>query len=134
MSVTREELLAEARTWIGVPWVHQGRNRFGVDCIGLLLVVGWKLGLSDYDVTGYGRVPNGDFMLRECARLLVPTAAERPGDVLLMRFKREPQHLAFVTDRGMLHAYAGAGRVVETTMPRQWRDRIVGVYSIPGVV
>ena len=35
MTVTREMVVAEARTWIGVKWRHQGRTREGVDCIGL---------------------------------------------------------------------------------------------------
>ena len=131
--VTREQFLAEARSWIGTPWLHQGRNRYGVDCIGLVLVTAWALGLTDYDVKGYGRVPDADFLRAECERLMVRVNEPQPGDVYLMRFKREPQHLAIATGRGLLHAYAGAGRVVETSLPQQWRERIVGAYSVPGV-
>ena len=131
--VTREQFLAEARSWTGVPWLHQGRNRYGVDCIGLVLVTCWALGLTDYDVKGYGRVPDADFLRAECERLMVRVREAQPGDVYLMRFKREPQHLAIATERGLLHAYAGAGRVVETSLPPQWRERIVGVYAVPGV-
>lgn len=134
MSVTREQFIAEARSWIDVPWVHQGRNRHGVDCIGLLLVSCWALGLTDYDVKGYGRAPNGDFMRRECARLMIPTADPQPGDVLVMRFSREPQHVLIRTDRGVLHAWSVARRVVEVTMPEAWRARIVGAYRVPGVL
>lgn len=132
--VTRAQFLAEARSWIGTPWLHQGRNRYGVDCIGLVLVTAWALGLTDYDVKGYGRVPDADFLRSECERLMVRVNEPQPGDVYLMRFKREPQHLAIATERGLLHAYAGAGRVVETSLPPQWRERIVGVYAVPGVV
>ena len=132
---TREQVLAEARSWIGVPYLHQGRTRLGVDCVGLLIVVARALGLTDYDVSGYPRVPSSDFLRAECERLMrrIQAGARQPGDVLLMRFKRDPQHLAFVTDRGFLHAYAGAGRVVETSMPFEWERRIVAAYALPGV-
>lgn len=133
---TREQVLAEARSWIGVPYLHQGRTRLGVDCVGLLIVVARALWLTDYDVSGYPRVPSSDFLQSECERLMrrIPVTTRRPGDVLLMKFKRDPQHLAFVTDRGFLHAYAGAGRVVETSLPPEWERRIVAVYALPGVV
>lgn len=134
MSVTRERFVAEARRWIGVPWVHQGRSRRGVDCIGLLLVVCRSLGLSDYEVTGYGTAPNADFMRTECDRLMTRVAAPEIGDVLVMRFSREPQHVLIRADaRRVIHAWSVPGRVVEVTMPDAWERRIVGAYRVPGV-
>lgn len=132
--VTRERFVAEARVWTGTPYLHQGRNRLGVDCIGLLLVVGWSLGLTEYDVKGYGRTPNAGFLEAECERLMQRTDNALTGDVYLMRFTRDPQHLAIATDRGLIHAWGGAGRVVETSLPLSWRSRIVRAYAVPGVV
>lgn len=129
--VPREAFIAEARKWIGVPYLHQGRNRHGVDCIGLLLVTAWALGLTEYDVRGYGRVPDAGFLQAECDRLMVRT--DDAPHVYLMRFTREPQHLGIATDRGILHAWGGAGRVTETSMPLSWRSRIVQSYRVPGV-
>lgn len=134
MTVPRERFVAEARKWLGVPWVHQGRNRHGVDCIGLLLVVCRSLGLSSYDVTGYGRSPNADFMRRECDRLMNRTHDPQPGDVLIMRFSREPQHVLIRTDHGVIHSWSVAKRVVEVRMPDAWSRRIVAAYTVPGVV
>jgi cell wall-associated NlpC family hydrolase len=131
--ITRDRFLSEARKWVGVPWVHQGRNRHGVDCIGLLLVTCWALGLTEYDVRGYGRVPDGDFMRRECDRLMERALIPQPGDVMVMRFSREPQHVLIRTERGALHAWAVPGRVVEVTMPDAWSRRIVAAYRVPGV-
>ena len=37
-------IVAAARTWLGVPWRHQGRTRQGVDCAGLVVLVGRGLG------------------------------------------------------------------------------------------
>ena len=48
MSVPREAIVAEARTWLGVPWRHQGwRRTTGCDCVGLVRGVGHALGLID---------------------------------------------------------------------------------------
>lgn len=137
MTVTREQFVAEARKWLGTPYLHQGRNRNGLDCIGLLLVVGWALGLTKYDVRGYGRTPHAGFLQAECERMMMRVKEEdaRPGDVYLLRFTRDPQHLGIATERGILHAWAGgAGCVAEVSMPRSWRTRIVAAYSVPGVL
>ena len=74
---TRGEVLAEARSWLGVPYLHQGRSRLGVDCVGLLIMVARGIGISDYDVSGYPRVPSSDFLRAECERLMrrIPASA-----------------------------------------------------------
>ena len=133
-SVSRDEWLAAARSWLGVPWVHQGRNRWGVDCIGLVICVARDLGLTDYDVRGYGRSPMGDFMRRECDRLMSPVREAEPGDVMILRFSSMPQHVLIRSDRGVIHAWAPARRVVEVEYPRAWRSRVVASYRVPGVV
>lgn len=136
MTCTREQFLAEARTWIDVPWVHQGRNRHGVDCIGLVLVTCWELGLTDYDISGYGRTPNADMLMRELDTHAhrIDLADALPADLALSRFNGDPQHVGILTDIGILHAYAGSGRVVETPLPGAWRRRIVAAYRVPGVL
>lgn len=132
--IPRQRVLVEARKWLGTPFVHQGRNAFGLDCVGLLIVVARGLGISDYDVSGYGRSPDPAFLRAECARLMhpVPVSARLPGDVLLFRYRAEPQHLAFVTGRGIIHSYYRGG-VIETALPHTWAHRIVGAYTLPGV-
>lgn len=133
--VTREAFVAEARKWIDVPWLHQGRNRYGIDCIGLLIVTAKALGLTEYDAKGYGIAPDAEFLKAECDRLMarIPRSDVQPADVYLMRFTRHPQHIGIATDFGLLHAWAGAGRVTETSMPLSWRSRVVQAYRVPGV-
>lgn len=130
---TREQFIVEARSWVGVPYIHQGRNRFGVDCIGLVIAVRHALGLPHYDVADYGRVPDGVRLRSECAKFMTPVAEAQPGDVYLMRITKYPQHLAIATERGLLHAWGPAGKVVETTMPTSWRSRVVQCFSVDGV-
>ena len=130
------EIIAAARTWLGTPWRHQGRLKgVAVDCGGLIIGVGRELGLLDFDTRAYGRIPDGQQLRALCEQHLTPKpiAEATPGDVLLMRFTRHPQHLAIVGDRGdpfsLIHAYADAGACVEHGADLKWLRRIVAAYS-----
>ena len=116
------DIIAAARTWLGTPWRHQGRLKgVAVDCGGLILGVDKELGLLDFDTRAYGRIPDGQQLRALCEQHLcrkhigdLASSSEAvgqaimPGDVLLMRFTRHLQHLAFVGDRGepfsLIHA------------------------------
>lgn len=125
--ITPDDIVAEARTWIGTPWRHQARVKgVGVDCIGFVGGVGVALGLSealewraDRSLRGYGRTPVPETLLDACDRFLdrVPLTSQRMGDVLVMGFTAGPQHFAIVSRREpecIIHAYAQRRAVVET--------------------
>lgn len=133
MSVARADIVEAARTYLGVPWIHQGRSRAGLDCAGLIVRVAQDLGLSDFDVGGYSRQPDGATLRRHLQHAAVRVLAHELGDILLIRFVRYPQHLAIRTERGMIHTYAQAGRVVEHRLDSVWAGRIVDVYAYPGI-
>lgn len=127
--------MAAARAYLGVPYKHQGRNRRGLDCIGLMIRVGHDLGLSDFDIDGYARVPSGYKMAQQIAEVCerIPANTAQPGDMIHLAFQRQPQHLALLTDIGMIHADNTRG-VVEHVLDAQWRARIRGWYRLPGVI
>jgi hypothetical protein len=139
-TVTPDQVVAAARSYIGTRWHHQGRNRAGLDCVGLIVCVAHDLGVSDFDSRDYGRLPSAD-ALREGLRahcIELPVAALAPGLLALMRFEREPQHLAFTADYlygglSIVHALAQSRRVVEQRLDDLWRGRIVALYQMPGV-
>lgn len=131
---TREQIVSTARSYMNVRWHHQGRSRAGLDCVGLVLVTAWDLGLSDIDYDGYGRVPDGKMLRAELEAHLDQTNNPSLGDVLLMRFDRQPQHLAIVSDIGIIHAHAAMRKVVEHGLDDAWSSRIVGAYSWRGIV
>jgi cell wall-associated NlpC family hydrolase len=86
-----QDIKATARTWLGTPWIHQGRLQgVGVDCGGLIIGVGKELGLLDFDTQAYGRIPDGQRLRALCEEHLLakPVSEIVPGDVLLMRFTR----------------------------------------------
>lgn len=123
------ELVKAARAYLGCPFHHQGRSRHGLDCAGLLVLAYRDLGIELLDLPAYGREPWNDG-LRECVESNFRKVARpaEPGDILLLRYRREPQHLAIVTDKGMIHTYATVGKVVETNIGPTWIERIVGTY------
>ena len=147
---TRAEVVAEARRWVGTPFVHQGRVRgHGCDCGGLVGGIAVALGIVPADwwqivfdprFGGYGRQPANGVLEAVCESFMSaidPDAAE-PGDVLLMRFADEPQHLGIVADYrngglSIVHALSRVGSVVEHRLGGLWTWRIVGAYRMPGV-
>lgn len=135
MPVTRQQVIDAARAYLGVRFHHQGRCRAGLDCAGLLVCVARDLGISTAcDWSNYPRIPDGAAMQRtldNCGARRVE--AFRPGDFVLMRFNGQPQHIAIVTDRGIIHSYLAARRVVEHGLDGIWRARIVAAYSFEGV-
>ena len=143
----RNDVIAEARSWIGTPWKHQGclKGR-ACDCVGLVKGVAWGLGLACGTIDaeayrGYARLPNPETMLAGLGAHLVPIPVEAagPGDVVLFRIGGLPQHLAILTgpvwreDITIIHSFIEARRVVEQRMPAAWRRQIVRAYSFPGV-
>jgi hypothetical protein len=146
MQITPEEIIVQARTWLGTPFHHQGRvKHVGVDCIGLIVCVIDELGLSDkngqclsnYDATGYSRTPDGFTLKNKLDTHLQPVPIEEiaPGDILLFRFHKNPQHVAFVTDRNdgdfsILHCYSTSNYVVEHRLDDKWKKLIVAAYRI----
>jgi len=141
MSVTVEQLVAAARSYIGVRWHHQGRSRAGLDCAGVIIRAAHDLGLSEFDARGYGTQPDGSMsrLLREHC-LLQPSGTEpEPGMVAEMRFELEPQHIGLIVPYrlggvGLLHAMSlFPRRVTEHRLDDLWRRRIVALYKLPGV-
>jgi NlpC/P60 family putative phage cell wall peptidase len=143
---TRADVVAEARTWIGTPWVHQASLKgVGCDCIGFPVGVGAELGLpeaahwkADLRFRNYGRLPLPDKLLESCGDYLdqIPIADAGLGDVLLLTFATQPMHFAIVSALGpmyMTHAYLPAGGVVEHIVDEKWRRRILRAFRLRGV-
>ena len=133
--MTADDLIAAARTCVGIPFQHQGRQPgLGLDCAGLLVVALRTLRLDPLDRTDYGRNPHGGALeaMLDAQPLLfrVPIQEMRPADVLLMRFKTDPQHLALFAGETIIHAYESAGKVAEHRLDTRWRARIVRVYRV----
>jgi len=148
VAVTRTDIVAAARSWIGVRYRHQGRCSLGVDCAGLIGAVAVQLGVVPEDFWeatfdpafgGYGRLPVGDRLLRVCEAFMPAASGDlMPGDVVAMQFARAPMHMGFVADYrhgglSLVHAMGSVGQVAEHRLSPAWRQRIVARYALPGV-
>ena len=140
--VTRAQLVTEARTWVGTPFRHQGRVKgVGCDCAGLIVGLAKHFQLSTFDVLGYNRHPTGRVLVDICDAEMERIAIDEmaPGDVALLRFERDPQHLALIGNYlhgglSLIHSYVQGGGVVEHRLDSVWARRIVAAYRIPGVI
>lgn len=101
LEITGAQIVAAAREFLGLPYRTQGRDEFGTDCGGLLLLVGRKLDITDLEVLGYANNPDGktfkellDMVLRE----ITPKENVQIGDVLAMDYGSGIQHTGYVTD------------------------------------
>lgn len=141
-----EDIVAEARAWIGTPWKHaQACKGVGCDCIGLVGGVAANVGITDDWLTdasrvfkGYGRLPEALKIEAGCERWMVPVPFHKLqlGDILVMRVEKEPQHFGILSQlypRYMVHAWAQARRVAENRIDELWAQRIVGAHRFKGV-
>jgi cell wall-associated NlpC family hydrolase len=140
LAVPRDTVVAEARSWVGVRWIHQGRNRQGIDCIGLVVVVRRSLNIGDYDISGYPRSPDGRFMSHflNAGGIRVGILVAQPADLLLFKQARSPCHVGIITAREgdvmhMVHAHAGHHKVVEEPVIGMWQQHWVSAFQMPGV-
>jgi cell wall-associated NlpC family hydrolase len=131
----RAQLIATARRWIGVPFRHQGRNRAGVDCGGLLIAIGQEAGLQIIEPDVYSLSPNPRIIRTalEANCNAIQLHAAQPGDVLWLRFGADPTHVAMRTDLGILHAWSKPGMVVEHRIDGAWHRRIVSAWAPRGL-
>jgi hypothetical protein len=96
----------------------------------------WEIEFAPH--AGYGRQPMRDELIRVLDTFLLRISKPQVGDVVVMRFRRDPQHLGIVVPYpgglGMVHALSlGPRKVVEHRLDERWTDRITHAYALPGV-
>ena len=143
---TSHEVIACARQFAGVRFVHQGRSAAGLDCLGLLLLTAQTLelsfdgqGVEALDVPHYGARPDALLLKQKLDAHLMPIEKSevREADIVLLKIDGRPQHLGLLTDYplagelGMIHAYAPAREVVEHRYDAHWRRDTYTAYRLP---
>lgn len=142
-SLTRAGLVAEARSWIGTPYRHQGSLKgVGCDCLGLVRGV-WRncVGREPEAPPPYApdwaEAGGAETLMQAGERHLMPVdrADLRGGDVLLFRWRDGyvAKHAAIATGEGtMIHAHDGAA-VCEVALSPWWRRRLAAAFRFPGI-
>lgn len=96
--ITAEKYITAAREYLGVPWQHQGRTEFGLDCVGLLIRSAEDCGVSVSDDNSYGREPTKGELVSLIRRYctLVPNGGYRAGDIVILGLRQT--HVGILTD------------------------------------
>jgi len=126
MEIDRQ-FVAAARSYLGVPWVRQGRSRQGVDCIGLVVLAARDCGMNVTMAATYGDTQAywemKPILIEHCARV------GYPGEGIIVLYKNPAiLHLGVLTAEGtVIHAFGPKNKVVESGLnfpPKQyWRPR-----------
>jgi NlpC/P60 family putative phage cell wall peptidase len=137
-------VVAEARAWIGTPYLHQASIKgAGADCLGLLRGI-WRAvhGAEPETVPPYtddwAEPDRREVLLAAARRWLIEklVTEESSGDVLLFRMRSGSiaKHLGVQSNIGpearFIHAYTGHG-VVESALSQPWRRRIAARFNFP---
>lgn len=144
--MTPEEIVHEARKWVGTPYHHQAALLgVGVDCVGLLR--GVYNGLSGSDIqnpenySGAWHIHRSEEKLYKTLRDVFnlkekPAHTFLPGDILIFGMGSGPgAHAAIVSEPNkIIHSYREIGRVVENHLDARWNRRIRFCFEFPGVV
>lgn len=139
MGITRDDIVATARSYIGVRFARSGRDRNkGIDCVGLLTLVGRDLGLDIKDILNYNFEPKPDTFL-EIIRSQsdpVPMNAYRPGNIVLLRQSIYPMHCGIIGRQPhgltVINANLHARKVIEQPIA-DWRNEIIELRDYKGL-
>ncbi|MBT9158792.1 MAG: hypothetical protein DDT26_00039 [Dehalococcoidia bacterium] len=138
--MTIEVKIARARMLLGVPYLHLGRDRNGIDCIGLLA---YACAVESEKVPVYPADPVNGELERSLADHFGPAVIRGlpsvdellVGDVLAIQYRGPVRHVAIVGDYwlpghrfSMIHTDAALGRVVEHALDFKWIRRVCAVY------
>ena len=140
MTIAGEAVIAEAMSWLGTPYRHQGSTRgVGCDCLGLIRGI-WRALVGPEPESAGSYAPDwaeagADRLMLAARRHLIDRggATPRPGDVILFRWRPHmpAKHAGIMLgDDRFIHAYQGASVTISTLVP-QWRRRIAGVFAFP---
>ena len=143
MSLSRRDITAAARNWLGTPYHHRASLRLvGCDCIGLVRGLWRDLYGAEPEAPGpytgdWAEATGNEALLLAAQRNLRPIAVDsaQPGDILIFRIRSESvaKHAAVLVEDGrMIHAQEGVP-VSEVALNRWWRRRIAAAFALPGV-
>jgi murein DD-endopeptidase / murein LD-carboxypeptidase len=123
---SRADVVARARACLGIRFRMQGRDRDGLDCIGLVVAsLGIEQVRSDYALRG-----GSAQMLANELQAVGLRAVNDPeaGDVLVMRTGPGQLHLGIWTGDTLIHSDARLRRVVEWPGDPPWPT--LGVWRV----
>ncbi len=137
--MTRDDIVALARGWLGTPYHHQASvHGIGTDCLGLVRGLYREIhGIEPEIPPAYDRdwaeATGAETLLAAARRHLIEIEPRHalPGDVLIFRWRRHAvaKHAAVLaTASTFIHAVDGSP-VCEVALTPWWRRRIAAAFS-----
>lgn len=132
--ITPQTVIAQARSWVGVRFLHQGRTRFGADCLGYIAAFMAELNsttLLDHLPRAYSRLPRAE--LTDGLRGYCREIPLQPAALLLIQWPNTgfASHAGIYTGENLIHCSAPEGMVVEHSYGRPWTHRTMSVWALP---
>jgi cell wall-associated NlpC family hydrolase len=135
--MSKSAFIAVARSYIGVRWVHQGRSRDGIDCLGLVTESSRVSHGNTVDVRDYTAQAQDETMLQMCQQHMdrVQLSEIQPADVVICKYGNQ-RHMAIVGDYlapgelSLIHASTLFGKVVEHRLDAAWRRLIIAAFRL----
>lgn len=139
----QEQILTEARSWIGTPYRHQASVKgAGTDCLGLVRGIWRAVYQAEPEAPppytpDWAEALGQDTLLEAAQRHMTERAIgdARPGDLILFRMGlgTPAKHAAIMSGQDtIIHAYWGRS-VCETRLVPWWRRRIAAVFKFPDI-
>jgi cell wall-associated NlpC family hydrolase len=130
------DVYLKARELVDTPYLHQGRLAgTAIDCIGVPIWVASELGLGNFDKSDYPRAPDGSMV--ELITSVCSDEIIQAGVLLVFKIDSVAQHCGIVSiyqnGLGLIHAWDIAGKVCEHRLTKDWINKVVGCYGLPGV-
>ena len=134
----KDEFVAAARSYLGVRWLHQGRNRLGVDCVGLIIAAARDIGVEVPDMRGYRRSPDPQKFLGHIYENSIPEQEPIPGSFGVFRDGTQPCHVGIFAEQNglvsLIHSYSRLGKVIEEEFTHEWPRNLVAIRSIESMI
>lgn len=151
--ITRQNIIQEAKSWVGTRFHHQGRikkskNDFGgCDCLAIIIGVAKKLNIPSgiirdniniplykFDRMDYGRHPSNNQLYNTLSKVMNIKYTLEVGDVILFNIQNRSQHLAIYSyNNSIIHCLLTAKKVIEHPLSNLWKLNISQIFSFKGI-
>jgi len=138
MLTKREEVVIEARKWLGTQWNHaQSTQGVQVDCVNFVYGVAKACDIDCGNLPEeYPRLSDGKELIKYLDTYFKETTLENAkiGDILVFKFFGVPHHLGILTNLlgypSVIHSSAEFMKVVEHILDSKYVRVLSGVYSL----
>lgn len=136
-NITREQILIEAREWLGTPYHHcQSTKQIGCDCTGFLLGVARNVGIlpPDTRIENYHRLQRNDFLIQKLSLVLVPTLELEPANVIVIKRLNLITHVAIISSEDlMIHSVDTNNIGVIESRLSFYQKYIYQIFTVPNL-